>query len=70
MKHITEAFRDKLIAKCNGGYLDIDMKVLTADGALSDFIRPGCWIVAENYYGYTIKFVNDDLSVSNVDWDA
>jgi hypothetical protein len=73
MKKITEQQKDKLIAKCHGSYAGIDMQVLMIDedGVVFDakFIRPGCFIVAEDAYAYTIRYVNIDKSLSEVKWD-
>jgi hypothetical protein len=69
---ITEALKDRLIDNCHGSYANIDLQVLSIDaGIISrvDTIAPGCWIVAEDAYAYTIRFVNEDLSLTVVDWE-
>lgn len=66
VRHISEDLYDKITRKIHGGYLDLDWGVVGSDGEPVDppIVRPGLYIVAENYYGRAVLFVEPDMRLT------
>ena len=65
---ISEELCDRIVsAASHGRYLGMGWAVTDAEGQLlppSTPLRPGMFIGAENYYGYVVLRVNDDMSLT------
>lgn len=59
---ITEDLKDKLLSNTRGGYLGLSWDVVDKHGKPVHPPIPaqGNYIVAENYYGYTILYVGEN----------
>ena len=65
---ISDELCDRIIAAASrGGYLGMGWAVTDEKGrpfAPGAPLRPGMFIGAENYYGYVVLRVNDDMSLT------
>jgi hypothetical protein len=63
---ISEELHDRILGTCRGGYLGMSWSVTDSDGRPTPGapLRPGMFIATENYYGYVVMRVNDDLTLT------
>jgi hypothetical protein len=63
---LSEEFYDRILNNCRGGYLGLEWCVVDETGtpAPGSPLKPGMFIAAENYYGYMVLYVDDDMSLT------
>lgn len=65
---ISEELHDRILSECRGGgYIGLGWCVTDEKGrpfAPGAPLQPGMFIGAENYYGYVVLRVNDDMSLT------
>lgn len=64
---VHETLYDRILAAAScGGYLGMGWAVTDAEGNATPGapLSPGMFIAAENYYGYVVMRVNDDLTLT------
>lgn len=63
---ISEDLYDRILSRTRGGFLGLGWVVTDAGGnpAPGAPLKPGMFVAAENYYGYVVLHVNDDMSLS------
>lgn len=61
---IDTKLSDRICRHARGGYLGLSWAITDAEGNRTDTMRPGGFVVAENYYGYAILRINDDMTLT------
>jgi hypothetical protein len=63
---LSEKLYDRILGTCQGKFLGLKWCVTDSTGQATPGapLRPGMFIAAENYYGYAVVHVNDDLTLT------
>jgi hypothetical protein len=61
---LPEKLYERILSNARGGYLGLSWAVTDAKGERAEQLRPGGYVVAENYYGYVVLRAGDDMQLT------
>jgi hypothetical protein len=61
---LSEEHFNRVLRNASGSYITTDWAITDAEGNPAQAMKPGGFVVVENYYSYLVLHINDDMSLT------